>query len=406
MGRAPRLSGELETIHVGPAARRDPSPATPDSPLSSSVTLSEGTPKGVHTALEHPFPGLVHIDALNAILNRREDQLVNRILAHLSTHHIPLPLPRSHSTTNDLQPANKRGRQGSELEGDITAMDGTYAPPLPHHGESASAGATMDSVEMLFPGVEHVTLMQIIENRFKPTNIYRLLASEKDRAESQRVISIGGVSFEQGEREGKESEYRMGPFFKAWAAYCGILTTLAPTGLQGDLACVLFINTMNLHDLLEWYAWEEVKAYHFQFHRNRIASGKEVLYPEDWRKIDAELISSKCFLFPAPNINRNWGSARGLSLGRGQHLPIMAHNQQLSIATAGPARNPSDTIPPPDSHSARGALIQQAATCRNWNYRECRMQPCHYLHSCISCGGNHRAAQCASGTRFRAVTSR
>ena len=292
VGRAPRLSGELETIHVRQAAHRDPSPATPDSPLSSSVTLSEGTPEGVHTAREHPPPGPVDIDALNAILNQREDQLVNRILAHLSTHHTPSPLPRVHSTTNDLQPGNKRGRQGSELEGGITAMDGTYAPPLSHHGESASAGVMMDSVEMLFPGVERVTLMQIIKNRFKPTNIYRLLASEKDRAESQRVISIGGVSFEQGEREGKESKYRMGPVFKAWAAYCGILTKLAPTGLQ---------------------------AYHFQFHRKRIVSRKEVFYPEDWRKIDAELIASKCFLFPAPNINRNWGSARGLSLGRGQY---------------------------------------------------------------------------------------
>ena len=115
------------------------------------------------------------------------------------------------------------------------------------------------------------TLCQIIENRFKPTNIYRLLASEKDRAESQFVISIGGVSFEQGEREGKESEYWMGPFFQAWAAYCGILTKLAPLGLQGDLACALYIYTMNLHELLERYAWEGVKSYHFQFHRKRIS---------------------------------------------------------------------------------------------------------------------------------------
>ena len=202
------------------------------------------------------------------------------------------------------------------------ATHGTYIPPFVHDGESASA--TMDSVEMLFPGVERATLVQIIENRFKPTNIYRLLASEKDRAESQRVISIGGVSFEQGEREGKESEYQMGPFFKAWAAYCGILTKLAPMGLQGDLACSLYIYTMNLHDLLERYAWEGVKAYHFQFHRKRIASGKEVYFPDDWRKIDAELIASKCFLFPAPSLNRNWSSARGQGLGRGQRQPIAA----------------------------------------------------------------------------------
>jgi len=70
-------------------------------------------------------------------------------------------------------------------------------------------------METLFPGVERATLTQIVENRFKPTNIYRLLASEKELAESQRTISIGGVEFEQAERDGKESEYRMSSFFKA-----------------------------------------------------------------------------------------------------------------------------------------------------------------------------------------------
>jgi len=69
--------------------------------------------------------------------------------------------------------------------------------------------------------------VQIIENRFKPTNMYRLLASEKDLAESQRTISISGVEFEQAERDGRESEHwmsehRMSGFFKAWAAYTSV----------------------------------------------------------------------------------------------------------------------------------------------------------------------------------------
>ena len=85
---------------------------------------------------------------------------------------------------------------------------GTYNPTrdmIATIGESVSG--TVESVEILFPGVEQGTLVQIIENRFKPTNIYRLLATEKERTESQRVISIGGVEFEQAERDGKESEY-------------------------------------------------------------------------------------------------------------------------------------------------------------------------------------------------------
>ena len=72
---------------------------------------------------------------------------------------------------------------------------------------SKSGSGMVEVVETLFPGVERGTLVRKIENRFKPTNIHRLLATEKKRAESQRVISIGGVEFEQAERDGKESEY-------------------------------------------------------------------------------------------------------------------------------------------------------------------------------------------------------
>ena len=71
--------------------------------------------------------------------------------------------------------------------------------------------------------------------------IYRLLASEKDCAEELRTICIRGIEFEQSEKDGKESGYRMGSFFKAWAAYRGILVKLAPHSLQGDLATPLSI---------------------------------------------------------------------------------------------------------------------------------------------------------------------
>lgn len=68
--------------------------------------------------------------------------------------------------------------------------------PLPATLAIESASAITNSVKALFPGVERSTLTQIAENQFKPTNIYRLLASEKERAESQRTISIREVEFE------------------------------------------------------------------------------------------------------------------------------------------------------------------------------------------------------------------
>ena len=45
----------------------------------------------------------------------------------------------------------------------------------------------------------------------------------------------------------------MSGFFKAWAAYSGILVKLAPHSLQGELATALPTHTMNLYDLLEKY---------------------------------------------------------------------------------------------------------------------------------------------------------
>ena len=158
-----------------------------------------------------------------------------------------------------------------------------------------SASGMAESVEALFPGVEGSTLTQIIEYWFKPTNIYRLLASEQYRAETEQTISMGGVEFEQAEREGKESQYRMSAFFKAWVAYSGSWVKLAPHPLQGPLPTALFIRTMNLYDLLEKYTWEGVKAYHFQFHPKRVAGGKSIYRPSEWHLIDSELIQSKWF---------------------------------------------------------------------------------------------------------------
>ena len=134
-------------------------------------------------------------------------------------------------------------------------------PLFPHESERAATIAA--SVEVLFQEVEHSTLVHIIENRFKPTNIYRLLTREKGRAETQPTISIRGIEFEQAERDVRGSEYRISSFFKALEAYSGIVVKLAPPLLQGDLATALSIYTMNLYDLLEKYAWEGVKAYHF-----------------------------------------------------------------------------------------------------------------------------------------------
>lgn len=90
----------------------------------------------------------------------------------------------------------------------------------------------------------------------------------------------------------------MSSFFKAWATYSSILVKLMPYGLQGELATALFIDMMNLYDLLEKYTWEGVKGYYFQFHRKPVASGKSIYLPSEWQQLDSKLIASKCFAHP------------------------------------------------------------------------------------------------------------
>ena len=94
----------------------------------------------------------------------------------------------------------------------------------------------------------------------------------------------------------------MTSFFKAWAAYSGILTKLAPNALQGELATALVIYTMNLYDLLEKSSWEGGRSYYFQFHRKRVASGKNIYQPIGWRLLDSELMVSRCFAHPTPRV--------------------------------------------------------------------------------------------------------
>ena len=279
----------------------------------------------------------------------------------------------------------------------------TQSPPV---GETASGMA--DSVEILLPGGELATLVQIIENKSKPTNIYRLLANEKECAESHRIINVGGVEFEQAERERKESKYRMSGFFKAWAAYSGILVKLAPHLLQDELATALSIYTMNLYDLLEKYTWGGVKTYHFQFHRKQVASGKSIYQPLEWRQLDSELVASKCFAHPHTTPRATWapGQKQGVvPFRRSFDLPIWENISGLSytnplISTAGNPLYTSNQITTGLGYKTRGSAGESQAlfqTCRNWTYRECRSVQCRYQHLCHTWRSNHRAPQCQSG---------
>jgi len=87
-------------------------------------------------------------------------------------------------TELENQLAELRAAQDIE-QGKTTAEElrvlGTYNPTYSFSRDMReNASGIPQWVVLLFPGVERSTLVQIIENRFKPTNIYRLLATEKE----------------------------------------------------------------------------------------------------------------------------------------------------------------------------------------------------------------------------------
>jgi len=181
-----------------------------------------------------------------------------------------------------LAKLRKQSGQGLAHRGEPRAL-GIYDPSQPLFSQDTKSQSTIAvSVEVLFPGVKCGTLVQIIENRFELTNIYRLRASAKERAGTQQRISIGGIKFEQAEMDDRESDNCITSFFKAWVVYSGILVKVAPLLLQGALATALSISTMSPYDLLEKYAWEGVKAYNFRFQRKRVARGKSIYHASEW----------------------------------------------------------------------------------------------------------------------------
>ena len=398
-----------------PERQTEPSSLSPTPPYNTPQTDSVQSAITIHprrpsTRQSSSSPGNdgITIDDMRELLRSHEEDLITRVIARLRSENrtnynanqaqpLQSAIPRVDHTPIDptrlkireLEEQIRQLRSGQDPSDPAPqrlpelGMYNLILPPTTVAIESANAGA--ESIESLFPGVERSTLTQIIENPFKPTNIYRLLASEKERAETKRTIMIGGVEFEQAEQDGKEKDYRMGNFFKAWAANSGILVKLAPYGLQGDLATALFIYTMNLYDLLERYTWEGVKSYHFQYHRKRVASGTSIYLPSEWRQIDSELIASKCFAHPI--IRTTWQPS---------NTRIQAPHERITeLPLRGyPSSSPQLENWPGIGHTPTQTRMQ---VCRNWNYRDCRNSSCRYPHSCALCGSSHKATQCQQG---------
>jgi len=149
---------------------------------------------------------------------------------------------------------------------------------------------------------------------------------------------------------------------------------------------------MNLYDFLEKYTWDGVKAYHFQFHRKRVASGKDIFHPSEWRQLDSQLIASKCFVFPVTG--HSWSNIA---------KPPVSHARSGTAIPFSPTeRSTNYSYPVTLSTSAvtHSHLPQPPAPqpCRNCNFRKYHLPHCRYWHCCLTWGNSHPILHCALRT--------
>jgi len=180
-------SSSEETEPSIPQYRHSPPLANPGLPHPGSpVTPSQAASGSISPA---PSDTPISLHTMQALLHSHKQDIVDRVVLRLSSQRPSLP----HQTTQPPQ-HNPIHAKIPEGEGQLALLrdagerelraqrepeaHGIFNPSqLPILPASESPSGIADSVEVLFPGVERATLVQIIENQFKPTNIYRLLAT-------------------------------------------------------------------------------------------------------------------------------------------------------------------------------------------------------------------------------------
>jgi hypothetical protein len=157
-------------------------------------------------------------------------------------------------------------------------------PPSQVHGQADSEDVEVPaSLREMFAGtgVDHRTILDIAQSRFKALNLFRLLSSEREQADARGVASLNLDSMRvERVRTYKERDYKDVPasqaaFFRAWELYKAVFLATAPISSQKELSIALAIYTANLYELATQYSWNGMRAYHFLFHQDQISSGSE-----------------------------------------------------------------------------------------------------------------------------------
>ena len=219
-------------------------------------------------------------------------------------------------------------------------------PPLP---------PAVTSLQNRFPTVDPIHFKDILENRFRPENLIKLSSTFIQGPRRQESITLGPYTIPTGERDGEATEYRglttitqpLGIYFQALLHFC-------PDGIERELGHALHLYTDLLHTINRSHTIESLRAFHFTFHRKRMALG---LYdPAGWRERDSEL----------------------------QQMILVRRDPPSSVAGA---KRPFERA----FAKEVGGNPQATEVCRNWNEGRCHT-PCRYKHACKICGAAHPAS--------------
>jgi hypothetical protein len=235
---------------------------------------------------------------------------------------------------------------------------------VPLESSSSETDSLPEPLRNLFAntGVDAKTILDIAHNKFKALNLYRLLSTEREQSDSRGVASLNldNMRVEQ-QRVWKEHDYRNeASFWRAWELYKAVFVATAPASLQSELATALAIYTANLWGLRSDYTWAGMKAYHFSFHRDMIASNAGRFDPSTWRTLDGNRVFATC---------------------------VPAYLRAETQHRDGSGRQPS-------TRRDLQERLYFPNTCRNFNNGKCTLPNCRWTHQCEYCGGDHGSFQC------------
>ena len=201
-----------------------------------------------------------------------------------------------------------------------------------------------------YPKVHPRDFQKILENKFRPYNIVRLVREHLPAPD------------EKDEDCSVTDTKSMLHLVRTFLIYCQIIIELSREEVRLPLQAALATYQDRLCEYSLHFTFEPIRSYHFQFHERRIASGIDD--PLGWRVPDSELHTTELV---RKSSYPSWGSTASKK------------SSQWTFSSKEGTENTKPIIP----------------VCFKYNRGSCEVPGCKYKHVCLDCGGLHAMPQCS-----------